>query len=105
METDGHRNVMDHFAYSGPFDVLSLKAFCKHQKQQNKAKVFYYVVIFDDPANATFPQTPFTAEYGIEEKALKHIRAVYVYNRVNGFSELRYYESNAWESTPVIEKI
>ena len=104
-ETQGNRDVMDLYAFSDTFDVSNLKAFCKHQKQQSRAKVFYYVVIFDDPANATFPQSPFTAEYGIEEKSLRHIRAIYAYNRVNGFSEMRYYKTNAWDGTAVSERL
>jgi hypothetical protein len=105
-KTNG-RDTMDLYSYSGPLVLSDLKAFCKERKQQSSAKAFYYVVIFDDKANATFPTTPFTSDFGgpNDEGALKHIRAVYTFNRVNGFSELRYYDENAWESPGKYEKI
>jgi len=74
-----------------------LLEFCQSCRLQSNADMFYYAVIFDDSSNAGFPSDPFTAEFGLEESKLRHIRAIYVYNRVNGFSELRYYDTNAWE--------
>lgn len=61
--------------------------------------------MFDAFANAKFPSTPFTAEYGLEEDALKHIRALYVFNKVNGFSEVRYHDKNIWDNVPIREKL
>ena len=104
-EQTAHKNAMDLYAFSGALDPADLKAFCRERKQLSPAKVFYYVVIFDNPGNAKFPSSPFTAEYGIEQDALKHIRAIYVYNKLNGFSELRYYDRNAWESKAKYEEI
>lgn len=104
-KTEGDRDVMDLYAVSGHFDLDKLKNFCRNRKESSTAKVFYYLVVFDDKANARFPTTPFTAEFGIEEDALRHIRAIYVFNRLNGFSELRHYERNMWESTPRLEKL
>ena len=104
-EQTAHKNVMHLYAFSGALDLAELKVFCRDRKQQSPAKTFYYVVIFDDAANAKFPTTPFTAEYGIEEDAQRHIRAIYVYNKLNGFSELRYYDTNAWEGIATYEKI
>lgn len=100
-----HRNVMDLYAFGGDLDPNTLKEFCLEQKKKSTAKVFYYVVIFDAPQNAKFPDTPFTAEYGIDEESLKHIRAIYCYNRVNGFSELRHHNDNIWSNVPKREKI
>ena len=104
-EQTEHRNVMDLYAFNGEFDPADLKAFCKERKDKSPAKVFYYVVIFDKAANAKFPNTPFTAEYGDDEGILKHIRAIYCYNKLNGFSELRYHSQNVWEHVPTREKI
>jgi hypothetical protein len=98
-------DIMDLFAYSGPLDIKQLKAFCKARKEQSKAKLFYFAVLFDNAENAVFPSNPFTAEYGIDEDALKHIRAIYTYNRKNGYSELRHYDTNAWEGKAQKEKI
>lgn len=53
-------------------------------------------MIFDSAENAKFPTSLFTAQFGADEDSLKHIRAIYEYNRVNGFSELNYYDSNMW---------
>jgi hypothetical protein len=104
-ERTGHRNVMELYAFAGDIDRAELEAFCKERKSKSPAEVFYYVVIFDKAANAKFPKTPFTAEYGDEEDSLKHIRAIYCYNKVNGFSELRYHPQNIWEHTTTRVKI
>ena len=100
-EDFGHHNVMDLYAFSGEFDPAELKAFCRERKEKSTAKVFYYAVIFDTAANARFPGTPFTAEYGIsEEKATRHIRALYGFNRVNGYSHLQWHPDNLWSYRP-----
>jgi len=90
-------NVMQLFAQSGPLPESDLREFCRDCKRTSNAGMFYYAVIFDDASNAAFPSDPFSAEFGLEESKLLHIRAIYVYNRINGFSELRYYDTNAWE--------
>lgn len=104
-EQSGHRNVMDIYAFDGDIDPTDLKAFCQERKEKSPAKVFYYVVIFDKASNAKFPSTPFTAGYGDDEGAMKHIRAIYCYNKLNGFSEVRYHSQNIWEHIPTLEKI
>jgi hypothetical protein len=98
-EQAAYRNVMDLFAFSGELDLENLKSFCRYQKKNNNAERFYYAVIFDEASNARFPTDPFTARFGLDEKAMKHIRAIYEYNNINGFSELSYYSKNSWEST------
>lgn len=62
----------------------------------------HFLVVFDSKENAVFPQTPFAALYGDEEEPQKHIKAVYEYNKLNGYSVLSLYEKNKWES-PVEE--
>ena len=103
-EEIGLRNIMDLYAFDGNLDPAELKAFCQDRKQQSKAKAFYLVAIFDDKANAKFPSNRFTAEYGVDPDAGKHVRAVYCYNKLNGYSELRYYAKNSWESVATIIK-
>ena len=102
-ERDGLRDVMDLYSFSGKFDMMELEAFCRERKERSPAKAFYYVVIFDDPTNAVFPNNPFTATFN-EEREAKHVRAIYCYNRLNGFSELDVYELNSWESRPTTIK-
>lgn len=104
-EQTGHRNVMDLYAFSGDFDPTELKAFCRERKEKSPAKHFYYVVIFDKASNAKFPTTPFTAKYGTDDEVAKHIRAIYVYNQLNGFSELSYHAQNIHQHIPTREKI
>ncbi|MBN1532118.1 MAG: hypothetical protein JXA20_05610 [Spirochaetes bacterium] len=104
-DVGNNNNKMDLFAFSGKIDVTNLKDFCKTKKNNFKSGTFYFVVIFDDSKNAVFPNSPFTADYGIEEAPQKHIRAYYVYNRVNGYSKLDYYEKNKWESSAISEDI
>lgn len=91
---------MDLYVYTGSSLILdTLKTLCKDNKQKFTIGKFYYLVVFDSAENAVFPKDPFTSEYGIEEIPQKHIRAIYTYNRVNGYSKLNYYNSNRWEGT------
>lgn len=102
QETDGHQNIMDLYAFDGPFDIPNLKAFCLQKKSQSKADWFYTLTIFDNKSNAGFPDTPFTAMYGStignDTEYSKHIRAIYVYNKKNGYSKLSVYADNMWAS-------
>lgn len=95
----GGDNKMDLYAYSGTINTDSLKLFCKEQKGKYTNGVFYYLVIFDSKENASFPNNPMTAFYGMDEEPQKHIRAYYTYNRLNGYSKLNNYEKNSWESS------
>lgn len=104
-EATGLRNVMELYAFAGPFNAAELKKFCIDRKSKSTAKAFLYVVIFDEASNAKFPSTPFTAEYGTDDDLAKHIRAIYVYNKMNGFSELRYHDKNIWDNIPSREKL
>ncbi len=54
----GLRNVMDLYSFSGPLDPSTLASFCRQRKAASNADAFYYVVIFDSPANAAFPVRP-----------------------------------------------
>ncbi|MEQ8786229.1 MAG: SHD1 domain-containing protein [Pirellulaceae bacterium] len=104
-EQSGYRNVMDLYAYAGVLDLSILKAFCADRKRSSRAPAFYYVVVFDDPKHAKFPSSPFTAAYGLEEDALRHIRAMYAYNKLNGHSQLTYYAPNAWDGKATVVAI
>jgi hypothetical protein len=100
------RDVVDLYAFDGDFDLADLKAFCRERKAKCPAEVFYLVVIFDKTSDAKFPNTPLRAEYGpYEDEKWKHIRAIYVFNKLNGFSELRYHPKNIWEHIPTREKV
>ncbi len=106
IEKEGiNSNKMDLFAYSGELKLETLKQFCRAQKDTFDSGTFYYVVIFDDAKYAVFPNSPFSSEYGLEEISLKHIRAIYTYNKVNGYSQLKYYDKNMFQSPPKSESI
>lgn len=77
---------------------LDITQIAESTKANANRGVFHYAVIFDDSTYAKFPETPFTAEFGMEEDKLKHIKAIYTYNKINDYSELRIYKTNAWES-------
>lgn len=85
-------NTMDLFYFEGEIDINKLKQLCKEKKDNFKNNGFYFLVLFDKKENASFPSTPFTAEYGTEPEKFEHIRAMYVYNKVNGYSELSIYD-------------
>lgn len=70
----------------------SLRMLCKEQKSDWDG-TFYFLVVFDDIQYATYPNNLFTALYN-DEDHMKHIIAVYQYNRINSFSELYYYPIN-----------
>jgi hypothetical protein len=92
---DGLFNQMDLYAYSKELNIDTLTAFCRMKKESftDTRGTFYYVVIFNDPSNAVFPKNPFTAHYGLDEDgAMKNIRAMYEYNRFNGYSKLTIFE-------------
>ena len=88
--------IMELYAFSGELDEDALVRFLLRKKNTSSAKVFHYVVVFDGRENAKFPKSPFSALYGVEEDALSHIRALYSYNRLNGFSKVRYHPKNIW---------
>jgi hypothetical protein len=96
----GHQeaNQMDLYTYTGEFNIEKLKEICLVKKNMLSSGTFYYLVVFDSKETAVFPKTPYTAEYGMEEEAMIHIKAIYAFNRKNGFSELSTYEKNMWES-------
>lgn len=104
-ESDENHNKMDMYTYSGDFDIDNLKTLAQENKAKFNSGTFYYLVVFDNKDNAVFPQDPFTAEYGIEEGPQKHIKAIYTYNKNNGFSEIDYYDTNRWESVAKTVKI
>lgn len=75
--------------------------FCRSQKVAAMVKIFFCVSLFDEETNVSLPDNPYSASYGIDEGALKHIKATNVANVVNGFEETLVYDSNAWEGKPV----
>ena len=75
----------------------TLVMFCRSKKGHFKNGAFHFVVFFDQKSNVSFPNNPLTAGHNNEEQ-LKHIKAVYTYNHMNGYSKLDTYEVNAWES-------
>lgn len=98
-ETVGrNQNHMDLYVWSGAMNLDTLKMLCMEKKAMFEEGSFYYLAVFDSTTNVTFPTQPFTAEFGLDEEAQRHIRALYMYNRQNGYSKLDYYETNRWES-------
>lgn len=93
-------NKMDLYVPLGKLEVNKLKELSKDRKERWVEGAFYFLVVFDHQANAVFPNNPFTAQYGIDEEPQTHIRAIFEYNRVNGYSKLTYYTTNMWEGAP-----
>ena len=98
--TGGNTNTMEHLTSTGELNLDTLKLYCIDRKKQMNSGLFNYLVFFDSKDNAVFPNTPFTAEYGMDEEPQKHIQAIYTYNTVNGYSQLTFYENNRWDSSP-----
>jgi hypothetical protein len=94
-------NKMDLYYFSGDMLIDTVKTICIKKQREWVSGASYYIVFFDDKKNAVFPNNPFSAFYGIDEKPLKHIRAYYEFNRLNGYSKLTMYGENAYESPAV----
>lgn len=98
-ETAGlNDNKMELYAYNKDIDLDNLRQLCLSKKQSFQEGTFYFLVLFDEKENAGFSKYPLTSSYGDDEDHLKHIRAYYSYNRLNGYSKLEIYETNKWES-------
>ncbi|HNV29421.1 MAG TPA: hypothetical protein PKJ83_09820 [Cyclobacteriaceae bacterium] len=95
----GGTNRMDLYVSESKLEIDSLKILCKEQKSDWDGS-FYFLVVFDDKQYATYPNNQFTALYN-DEARMKHIIAVYQYNKINAYSELFYYPINMFESPPV----
>lgn len=80
-------------------NVDTLIMFCKSKKEDFQNGAFHFIVFFDNKNNASFPNNPLISGHNDEEQ-LKHIKAVYTYNHMNGYSKLVIYQDNAWESKP-----
>jgi hypothetical protein len=105
-ETSGAtENFMELYAIENEINIDTLKMFCLEKKNDFTNGTFHYIVFFDSKENVTFPSNPFTAFYGTDENAMKHIKAYYEYNRMNGYSELRVFEKNSFESPATTIKL
>jgi len=104
-ESNGFHNTMELYAITDKFNLEAFRQFCKLNKSKASAEAFTYIVLFDDARNAAFPNSPFTAVYGLEEDKIKHIVAIFIYNRINGFCEMSVYDPNMWEGTAKTEKL
>jgi hypothetical protein len=89
---------MDLYYAEGNLKIDSLRMLCQELKGDYEG-TFYFLVVFDDRQYATFPNHPFTALYN-DEPRLKHIKAIYQFNKFNGYSQLFIYPINALESLP-----
>ena len=107
-ETDENKNKMDLYTYPGEPNLDKLRALCKEKKEEfgkSYTGVFYYLVVFDTQENAVFPTNPFTANYGMDMEPMRHIKAIYEYNRRNGYSKLSSYNTNMAEGISSNEDI
>lgn len=91
-------NTMELHHILDRYDLDELQKLCLHKKENFKSGTFYFLVIFDKKENATFPSTPFTAAFGTDDEIMKHIKALYTYNSVNGYSVLATYDKNMLQS-------
>lgn len=95
-------NTMELYSPIGQLDLDALKSLCADRKNNFTSGTFFFVVIFDSKVNSAFPSDPFTAEYGMEENKMKHIKALYTFNSKNGYSKLATYKDNMYESAAVV---
>ncbi len=91
-------NKIDIYSLRGVLNIEELKSFCLIKKNEWKLSGFYIIVIFDNKNNVIPPKSPILTTYEIDEFPQKHIKAVYTFNKHNGYSKLDYYDKNKWES-------
>jgi hypothetical protein len=96
-ETFGQNNIMDLYHYDGELKESEMIAFCNEKKSSSTAKSYYSIVIFDKKENADFPINPISAEFGLEDDRLKHIRMIYRFLRLNGHSSITYHPINIFQ--------
>ncbi|MEQ1824241.1 MAG: hypothetical protein ABL949_17175 [Fimbriimonadaceae bacterium] len=75
------------------------------KRQRSGLDRFQCAVLFDARENVGFPSVPFSAGYGLEESRMKHIKAFYMFNPLNGHSKLSVYKKNMWESKAIDEEL
>ena len=80
------------------YDLEELRKICLFKKENFRDGAFLFIVIFDKKEKASFPSSPFTAEFGTDDEAMKHIKALYRYNSANGYSVLSTYDKNMLQS-------
>ena len=90
---------MELYVINKDADFQEIKSFCQQKKSKflQDVSTFSYVVFFDNKANAEFPANPLGAGFN-DEASSRHIKAIYTFNRINGYSKLSFYEKNSWES-------
>ena len=100
IERKGNRiHKIDLYTYSSrELNINELKKLCSDNKSSFRTGTDYHLVVFKNKKNASFPDSPITAEYGFEQEKIEHIKARYTYYRGNGYSVLDIYEKNMWES-------
>lgn len=91
-------NTMELYNIVDKYDLTELQKLCLYKKESFKGGTFFFIVIFDKKENAAFPSTPFTAAFGTDDEIMKHIKALYTYNKVNGYSVLATYDKNMLQS-------
>lgn len=94
---DNNYNEMLLYTCGEKPDLENLKLFCTEKKAEFNDGIFHFIVFFDKKENAKFPNNPVTALF-MEDSELKHIKAVYTLNNLNGYSKLDFYEKNNFES-------
>ena len=104
-EGGSENNKMELYTITAKPSLDTLKMFCSEKKENYYSGTFLYIVFFDRKQNAVFPNNPFTAFYGMDEEPLIHIKAYYEYNSLNGYSQLKIYDSNAWQGKALNIKI
>jgi hypothetical protein len=87
-DSKNNGDIMHLYYLDGAIDVAKLEERCRLLKRVTDAEYFSCIVVFDDPSNAKFPSNPFSAGYGIDFEILKHIKAIYTFNKKNGYSDL-----------------
>mgnify|MGYP000891188284 CR=1 FL=1 len=96
---DGEYNKMTIFYVDSSITSNELVVFCKSNKDEYSSSYLNILVFFKSKSAARFPDNPLSALF-VEENDLIMIKAIYTFNRFNGYSKLDYYNNNANSSLP-----
>ncbi|MBP7735941.1 MAG: hypothetical protein KA369_08215 [Spirochaetes bacterium] len=88
------------YVYSDKIDSEQLKSFFiskQIEAEKNYNDIDLLIVIFDKKENAFIPRDVNFAEFGMDEKKSKSVRAYYCYKKMNKYSEWYNSETEKYE--------
>ena len=92
---DRDGNFMQLYSVDGSADLKEFRDLCvTFRKEHSSQEKLQFLVLFDEEKNAAFPKDLYSARYEDEIEKKTHIKAFYIFNPIDKFSELTTYLPN-----------